>query len=174
MKKTDIEFVPSFYQGYIDKAPEKELMEALKTGGVDLYENNFDKLKQLGTKVYAPNKWTVNQMVEHLMDTERIFVNRSLRFARNDKTELPGYDHDIYVQNSRSNEIPLGKLVDQYKQIRKGTIATFENFNNEELMRVGVANGNKISVLTMGFILIGHPIHHYNVLEEKYFPLITQ
>src|SRR5690606_31978102 len=137
--------------------------DALDNGGIELFLNDLDKLLELGNKVYAPGKWTINEMVEHLIDTERIFLNRALRFARNDKTELPGYDEDHYATNARSNELSLEKLMEDYEIIRMATMATFSNFNEQELMRTGVANGQEISVLALGFVLVGHPIHHYNV-----------
>src|SRR5690606_36601182 len=111
MKKSVIQHVPEYYEGYINQTPERPLLDALQNGGIDLFEENLDLLEKLGDQVYAPGKSTVKQMVEHLMDTERIFVARSLRFARNDKTELPGYDHDLYVANARSNEFDLELLL---------------------------------------------------------------
>lgn len=173
MKRSDIKVVPAYYQKYIDLAPDIELIDALKTGGISLFQENISKLIDLGLQTYAPDKWTVNQMVEHIMDTERIFVNRALRFARNDQTELPGYDENMYASNARSNEFPIIQLMEQFAMVRKSTIATFENFNSEELQRTGKANGQEISVLALGFIQVGHPIHHFNVLKERYFPLIT-
>ena len=174
MKRSDIQTVPEFYKKYINLVEDIDLMDALKGGGIDLYEAHFDQIKALGEEVYAPGKWTMNQMIEHLMDTERIFLNRALRFARNDKTELPGYEENFYADNARSNDIPIEKLLTQYKNLRQVTIDTFSNFNDEELMRTGKANGAEISVLALGFIQVGHPIHHFNVIKERYFPLITQ
>jgi uncharacterized damage-inducible protein DinB len=165
--------VPNFFKKYIDLSPDNNIMEALPKGGIELFSNNIDQLKALGYQTYASDKWTINQIIEHLMDTERIFLNRILRFSRNDATELPGFNENQYASNARSNEIPIEKLMQQYVEIRQTTVSTFSNFNEEELMRTGVANGQEISVLAMGFILIGHPIHHYKVVEERYFSLIV-
>lgn len=172
MKKADIKVVPEYYKKYINLADERDLMDQLPQGGLELFEANFDLIKSLGLKSYAQGKWSANQMLEHLMDTERIFQNRSLRFARQDKTELPGYNEDDYALSARSNQIEIDKLLADYKSLRASTVAMFSNFSGEELMRTGTANGQEISVLAMGFILIGHPIHHFNVLQERYFPLI--
>ncbi|MEO9532735.1 MAG: DinB family protein [Crocinitomicaceae bacterium] len=172
MTKNDIKVAPEYYHKYIQLAGDGDLMAELMQGGLELYVNAADKLEALGQKTYAEGKWTVQQMLEHLMDTERLFQARALRFARNDKTEIPGYDEDFYATNARSNEIPLRKLLSDYRLLRSASIAMFSNFNAEELMRTGVANGQEISVLAMGFIMIGHPIHHFNVLEERYFGLI--
>ncbi|MBD3636947.1 MAG: DinB family protein [Crocinitomicaceae bacterium] len=175
MKKEDILTVPEFYQGYIDQAPaDTELINALPEGGIALFTGHINELQALGLKTYAEGKWTVPQILEHLMDTERIFLNRALRFARKDKTELPGYDENFYVANSRSNEFSIERLLMQYIGIRSATLATFANFNEEELMRTGIANGNEISVLALGFIQIGHAVHHFNVIQERYFPLLSK
>lgn len=172
MKKSDIKTVPAYYQKYIDQVPDIELMEALKSGGIELFHDHLDFLLALGDQVYAPGKWTVNQMVEHLMDTERIFLNRALRFARLDKTALPGFDENVYVANARSNELRLQDLLNQYSIIRQATVTTYSNFNEEELNRTGTADSKEISVLALGFIQVGHPIHHFNVVKERYFPLL--
>ena len=172
MKKSEIKTVPSYYDGYVALAGEGELMNDLMSGGLQLFIDNADKLEALGLKTYAKGKWTVHQIIEHLMDTERLFQARALRFARADKTNLPGYDEDLYADNARSNEIPLRKLLSDYRLLRSSSIAMFSNFSDEELQRTGTANGQEISVLAMGFVMIGHPIHHFNVLQERYFNLI--
>jgi DinB superfamily len=172
MKKSDIKTVPEFFNRYIGYAPDIELLDSLPTGGIELFQDNLETLQELGQQTYATDKWSIQQMVEHIMDTERIFLNRILRFARNDKTDLPGYDENHYANAARSNEIPLPTLLEQYAEIRRTAVSTFSNFNEEELMRSGTANGYEISVLAMGFILIGHPIHHYNIVKERYYPLI--
>lgn len=174
MKKSDIKVSPAYFQKYIDLAPDEELLRALPEGGIKLFTDNMSKLTDLGTSSYEKGKWSVHEMIEHLMDTERIFQNRALRFARMDKTDLPGYDENAYADVARSNDIPLSKLLMQYIAVRGSSLAMFSNFNEEELMRTGTANGQEISVLAMGFILIGHPIHHFNVLEERYFPLLNR
>jgi hypothetical protein len=166
--KDQIKTVPEYYGTYIDLAPNNDLLVALPNGGIHLYEENLEMLKKLGFHVYAENKWTTHQIIEHLIDTERIFQTRALRIARNDKTPMPGYDENAYVDSSRSNEIPLEKLMADYRSQRAATLAMFQNFNKEELMRTGIANGEEISVLAIGFILIGHPIHHFNVIQERY------
>ncbi|UKN01321.1 DinB family protein [Paracrocinitomix mangrovi] len=174
LTKTDITVVPEYYLKYIQLAPDIPLIDALPEGGIKLYMDHALYLEKIGDKVYAPGKWTVRQIVEHLMDTERIFMNRALRFARNDKTELPGFDENQYVAAARSNEISLKNLLLQFITIRSATLATYANFNREELLRTGFANDQEISVLALGYIQVGHAIHHFNVIKERYFPLIEQ
>ena len=103
-----------------------------------------------------------------MIDTERIFCNRALRFARNDQTNLPGYDHDEYVPNSGANERSLKEIAEEFNIVRKGTIALFKSFTTEMLNRNGSANGNNLTVLAIGFIISGHETHHTNILNERY------
>lgn len=172
MKKTDITTVPEYYQHYINLAGEGNLMEELMSGGLQLYIDHAEQLEKLGDTVYADNKWTARQMIEHLIDTERLFQARALRISRGDQTPIPGYNENFYADMARSNEIPLRKLLSDYRLVRSATISLYSNFNEEELMRTGIANNQEISVLAIGFILVGHPVHHFNVLNERYFPLI--
>ena len=107
-------------------------------------------------------------MLVHLIDTERIFCNRALRFARNDQTDLPGYNHDEYVPNSGANERTLNDISNEFNIVRQGTIALFNSFTPEMLERKGTANGNNLTVLAIGFVISGHEKHHVNILDERY------
>jgi len=117
---------------------------------------------------YAEEKWTIKELLVHLIDTERIFCNRALRFARNDQTDLPGYDHDNYVPFSGANQRSLKGIADEYNTVRNASIALFKSFTAEMLEREGTANNNKLTVLSIGFIMAGHETHHTNILEERY------
>ena len=117
---------------------------------------------------YAEGKWTINELLVHLIDTERIFCNRALRFARNDKTDLPGYDHDEYVKFSDCKSRNISDIHKEYNIVRQGTIALFKSFTPDMLAKEGTANGNKLTVLAIGYIIAGHETHHVNVLDEKY------
>lgn len=172
MKKNQIEIVPDFFKNYINLADDVNLMEGLQNGGIRLYEENIENLLKLGNTVYEEGKWTINQMVEHLSDTERIFLARALRISRNDAIPQTSYDHNAYVKEARSNDKTLIELIEDYRIARKSTISFFKNLTTEELHRSGLLGTNEISVLAIGFLLIGHPIHHYNILEERYLPLL--
>ena len=121
-----------------------------------------------GNYAYTEDKWTIKELLVHLIDTERIFCNRALRFARNDKTDLPGYDHDDYVNYSGANERSICEICKEYNVVRHATIAMFKSFTEEMLERQGTANGNELTVLSIGFIISGHETHHVNVMNEKY------
>ncbi|MEY8849078.1 DinB family protein [Psychroserpens sp. XS_ASV72] len=117
---------------------------------------------------YADGKWTVKEIVQHIIDTERIFSARALRFARNDKTILSGYDHNVYAQASNAGDRTKESLLDEYKALRNATIALFRSFSDIMLNRMGNANQNDISVRSIGFILIGHENHHIKIIKERY------
>ena len=171
MKTTALKLAPDYYLDYIQLVADKPLMDILPTGGLDLFLKNIDELKTIGDKVYAQGKWTVKEMVQHFMDTERIFINRALRFVRKDNTTLPGYDHDAYVTVARVNDRTLEDLLEEYQAVRKASSLFFKHLTEEELLRTGNANGVEISVLSIGFVLIGHPTHHFNVIRERYMNL---
>ena len=124
--------------------------------------------EEKGNYVYADGKWTIKELLVHLIDTERIFCNRALRFARNDQTDLPGYNHDEYVPNSGANERTLNDISNEFNIVRQGTIALFNSFTPEMLERKGTANGNNLTVLAIGFVISGHEKHHVNILDERY------
>lgn len=121
-----------------------------------------------GDYAYDEGKWTIKELLIHLIDTERIFCNRALRFARNDKTDLPGYDHDDYVQYSNAKNRTICDIQKEFNLVRAASIALFKSFSDEMLERTGTANGNKLTVLAIGFIIGGHEVHHTNILTERY------
>jgi hypothetical protein len=121
-----------------------------------------------GNYAYAEGKWSIKELLAHMIDTERIFCNRALRIARNDKTDMPGYDHDAYVPESGANDRRLCEICKEFDIVRQGTIALFKSFTPEMLERSGTANGNPFTVLALGFIISGHETHHVNIMEERY------
>ncbi|MFT5819139.1 MAG: hypothetical protein ACI8ZM_000362 [Crocinitomix sp.] len=168
MKNLAISSAPDYYKGYIELAPDKPLMEVLPTGGIDLFINELATLKEIGQRIYAPGKWTINELIQHLIDTERIFINRALRFVREDDTALPGYDHDAYVPVSMANNQSIEDLLEEYKAVRKATELFYKPLTEKQLLNSGTASGVQISALSIGYILIGHPTHHFNVIMERY------
>ncbi len=124
--------------------------------------------ESIGDYAYAESKWTVKELLIHMIDTERVFCNRALRFARNDQTNLPGYDHDEYVNFCGAKNRTLSDIMNEFDLVRAATIALFKSFDSEMLERSGTANGNNLTVLAVGYIIAGHETHHINVLKEKY------
>ena len=117
---------------------------------------------------YAEGKWTIKEIIAHLIDDERIYVYRALRFARNDSTELPGFEQDDYAIESGANERSLDNLLEEFAAVRKSTIALFNSFDDRVLTRSGVASGNVMSVRAIAYHLAGHELRHVNIIKERY------
>ncbi|WP_309614327.1 DinB family protein [Flavobacterium sp.] len=117
---------------------------------------------------YAEGKWTIKDIIQHLIDAERIFGYRALRFARNDKTELPGFEENDYVDYANANQRSIQDLLTELAVVRQATLSLFKSFSNEDLHRIGIASHNLMSVRALGFTIIGHQNHHQRVFEERY------
>ena len=157
-----------YFNNYINLVEDADFISALK----NIYKTTKEIISTISEEqantAYAEGKWTIKELLVHIMDTERIFCERALRFARNDKQDLPGFDHDDFVLGSEANDRTLKSIMKEYKTIRKSTIALFKNFSPAMLEKSGTANKNKLTVLSIGFIITGHETHHRNVLQEKY------
>lgn len=173
MKRSDINPLPNHFDTYINKTEDVELHEALKKSLSNLQLLPVDKWAELGDRVYAPGKWTVRDMLQHIIDAERIFCYRALRFARKDSTILPGFEEDDYAREAEACNRSLSDLVNELITVRQSTVNMFSAFNDEVQQRRGRTTSAEISVLALGFTIIGHEIHHLRVLEERYYPLLN-
>jgi uncharacterized damage-inducible protein DinB len=117
---------------------------------------------------YAEGKWTIKDILQHLIDAERIFAYRALRFARNDKTALASFEENDYVDEANANKRSIQELLTELAVVRQATLSLFKSLSNEELMRKGIASNNPISVRALGFVIIGHQNHHQRVFKERY------
>lgn len=173
MKRSDIKQMPQFFDRYILVADDTDVVAGLEKNAV-LYHDEALKeaFTQLGDQVYAPNKWTVKDILQHIIDTERIMSYRALRISRNDATPLPSFDEELFAANTTASNRTIEDLLEEMKIVRQATILLFKNMTDEMLQREGIGSNQRITPLALGFVLIGHPIHHLNVLKERYFPLI--
>jgi uncharacterized damage-inducible protein DinB len=119
---------------------------------------------------YAEGKWTIKEILGHLIDDERIYAYRALRFARNDLTELPGFEQDDYARESGANGRPIEALLTEFALVRSSTIALFDSFDVDVLTRTGVASGNVMSVRAAAYHIAGHELRHVNIIKERYLP----
>jgi hypothetical protein len=167
MKKSAITVMPEYYDKYILPVDDINVVDALKKYDVSM----FDKatLARIGINVYEPGKWTVKDIIQHVIDAERVFSYRALRFARNDKTALPGFEENEYAVNTNVAKRSLDDLLSEFETVRRSTIFLYKNFTDEMLQRAGVASGRDISVLAIGFIIAGHALHHSKVIKERYY-----
>jgi len=117
---------------------------------------------------YAPGKWSIKQIVGHIADHERIMAYRILRFSRKDPTPLPTYDQDLFVVNSRFNEISYEDILDDFKNVRRATISLMNSLSADQLQLKGIASNTELTVEEALKATIGHEIHHVNVIKERY------
>jgi len=117
---------------------------------------------------YKKNKWSIKEVLVHIIDDERIYGYRALSFARNDKTNLPGFEQDDYNLYSDTSERTIENIMDEYEALRLSTITLFNGFSDKALQRLGIANGNQTSVRALGYHILGHDLHHIKVIEELY------
>jgi DinB superfamily len=167
-KPTKGEF-PSYAIKYIKLLPEDGLV-------LDHLESNFQVVKSevfyLPEKLllyrYNDDKWTIKEILVHIIDDERIYGYRALRFARNDKTILPGFEQYAYAINSKANERSIVDIMEEYEYVRKSTISLFKYLPDEALTRSGIADDKQVSVRALVYHIAGHELHHLNIIKEKY------
>jgi hypothetical protein len=123
---------------------------------------------------YAPDKWSVKEVVGHVSDTERIFAYRAMRIARGDQTPLEGFEQDDYVRGARFGARKLADLVEEYADVRQASRALCHSLSEEAWLRRGVASGNPVTVLALAYLIAGHELHHRKILDERYFPAIPR
>ena len=158
----------SYYGNYIEQAGDLELVKGL--------EDNLKSIQSFYTSIsekkynysYDEGKWTVKEILQHLIDAERVFAYRALRIARNDKVNLLGFSQDDFVLTSHANLRTKVDLIEEFVSVRKSTISLFRSFRNEMLLEVGKASDSPVSVRAIGFIIIGHEIHHTKIIRERY------
>ncbi|MBS1536944.1 MAG: DinB family protein [Bacteroidetes bacterium] len=174
MKKSDIISMPEYFDRYINLVGDYSVIDSLKFYNANWLRNEKEALIQLGNSIYAPQKWTIKDILQHLIDTERIFAYRAVCFAREDTTILPGFDENRYALSANATLREVEDLLEEIQLVRDSTIALYNSFSNEMMMREGISFNKKISVLAIGFVISGHAIHHLNIIKERYYPLLTR
>ena len=159
-----------YVQRYLDNIPSENWLDEMKKSAEKTVEIYAALTEEQSLFAYADGKWTLKEMLLHLSDTERVFQYRALAFARGEKAELPGFDENGYADNSFGNERTLESLMEEYKTVRKSSQILFETLNPSVLNNIGTANGNPITVETVGKLIIGHNYHHLNIIKERYLP----
>lgn len=161
------EYAP-FYQKYVDKVPEGDIISVLEYSKhqlLSLLENTpADKYDYR----YAEGKWSMKETLLHMIDAERVFSYRALRIARKDQTPLSGFDQDAYVPVSEAAQRTWQSLIDEYKAVRDASIHLFKNISEEASFRLGMASNAAVSVRALAYITAGHELHHLHLFIEKY------
>ena len=163
------QFAP-FYAGYIDRVGDEDVLALLE----EEFEPTAAMFRELREDQllfrYAPGKWSVKELLGHLIDSERVFQYRALRFARADRTPLPGFEENDYAEQGEFDARPIGALLTEFAAVRRSTLELLRGFSPAMLERTGVANGNTMSVAAVSWVIAGHQRHHLVVLRERYLP----
>ncbi len=159
-----------YIQRYLDLIPSESWLKELKNCGEKTFKIYSEISEEQSLFAYADGKWTLKELLLHLSDTERVFQYRILAIARGDQNELPGFDEELYANQSFANERTLNSLLEEYQVIRKSSQILLESVHSSALKNIGTANGNRISAETIGKLIVGHNIHHLNIIEERYLP----
>lgn len=168
MQRPQLETVPAFYQKYVERVKAYEMLEALRLTNQHTLELLKSVPETKGEYRYQQGKWSIKELLCHMMDAERIFSYRALRFARNDKTELHGFEENDYAPQANAHGRTVAHLSSEIERLRITTIDLFASFTPEMLDRTGKANKTEVSVLNLGYIVAGHEAHHLAVLKERY------
>ncbi|MCL9804269.1 DinB family protein [Flavobacterium amniphilum] len=160
---------PDYYIPYINAVKSLDIVDGLEDNMndfIDFIENTVHENKY--EYRYQPEKWTIKDIVLHIIDAERIFAYRALRMARFDRTPLAGFEENDYVPVAEANKRSMTDLLHEFAMVRKSTICLFQSMSEEMLLNKGIASGKEISVRSIGYIITGHCIHHQNVIKERY------
>jgi hypothetical protein len=170
MRPSQLTTLPEFFDRYIRLMDDIPLLTALEHYAI-VFHGERDNLTALGDTVYAPGKWSAKQILRHCIDTERILAYRALRFARQDATPLAGFDEESYARHADVSQSSIASLLDEWQIQRHSTIALFRGFTPAMLLCEGIASERTISVAALGFAIVGHPLHHIRVLQERYYSM---
>lgn len=161
------EFAP-FYQYYINQVPEGNIIANMK----ESLGNTLSLLSVLPEEKwlhrYAEGKWSIKEVLLHIIDTERVFAYRALGVARHDQTSFPGFDQDAYVPESRADARSTKSLLSEFAAVREASIQLFSHLDDDLWARKGLANNHPVSVRALAYIIVGHELHHINIIKERY------
>lgn len=169
MKNLQTNEYPEYFGTYINKVEIDNVVEALEEN-LDNFSNFIENLVPDSKYEfrYQPEKWSIKEVVQHIIDTERIFAYRALRIARFDKTPLSGFEENDYVPVSEANNRTMEDLMREFILVRKSTIVLFESLTDNMLKSIGTASGKEVSTRAIGYAISGHCIHHQQVIIERY------
>ncbi|WP_028122697.1 DinB family protein [Epilithonimonas tenax] len=166
---TDFE---KYIQRYLDLVPSENWIEELKISRKQTLEIYESLSEEQGNFAYAEGKWSLKTLLQHLIDTEKVFAYRSMRFSRKDQSLVSGFDEESWADNSYAETRTLKSLIKEFKVTRKQSSIFFKTLPAEALQLIGIVNGNEIKVETIGKLTVGHNLHHLNIIKERYLPNI--
>lgn len=159
---------PPNFQGYIDAVKEDDLNKAL-TNQMPAAEVFFQSIdEELSKRKYAEGKWTIKELLQHIIDAERVFAYRALCWARKEEHALPSFDENDYASNSNANDHKWADLIAEFSSVRKSTEYLYNSFNIEAMQSIGKASNYTMDVTSLGFVIVGHVNHHIRIIQERY------
>mgnify|MGYP005811825511 CR=1 FL=1 len=166
--RPDLSRVGSWYHGYINLVKEDDLLEAFTRGSTGFLRFLDTIPTEKFDYRYAEEKWTIKEVLQHVIDAERVFSYRALRFSRKDSTPLPGFDENSFAANAEASRRTWADLVEEFTVTRRSSELLFRSFSEEQLEANGVSSNSPNYVRALGYILIGHALHHENIIRERY------
>ena len=159
---------PVYFKNYVDQVPDEDLLTGFQNQSAVVKEflNSITEAKS--NYAYDTGKWTIKEVLQHMIDTERIFNYRALAIARKETVSLPGFDENLYAENSNANRRTWQNLVEEFLSVRSSTKFLYKSFTDEALAASGISNNNPVTVISLGFITLGHIYHHKKVIQERY------
>ena len=157
-----------YYQKYTSLVSENDIRDAYARQPSELRAALDGTAEEKGTFAYADGKWTIKEVLSHLIDGERIFAYRMLRVSRGDETPIEGFEQDGYIENSNANNRTFTELLEEFELCRRANVLLLNNLDEAGLKRMGTASGNPVSARALANISIGHVRHHLNILNERY------
>lgn len=161
------EYAP-FYAGYVAGVPDGDLIALLEEQGRETAALLGAISEEKSSYRYAPGKWTIREVLGHIVDAERVFSYRAMTFARGDAGPLPSFDENAWAAASNAGRRTMKELLGEYRAVRAATVALFHSFGDEELARSGIASKNPVTVRALAYIVAGHELHHLRILRERY------
>lgn len=169
MSKPEQGTYPKEFHNYISKVPEDDLIVAFQKQQ-QIVDEFFPSIVTKADYAYAEAKWTLKELLQHIIDGERVFNYRALAISRKETISLPGFEENMYAANSNANARNWEDLCEELKAVRASTVYLYKSFNDSMLEQMGTANNNPVKVSAIGFTTVGHLYHHKKVIEERYLP----
>jgi len=161
-----------YYANYVMQVPDGDFLEILEGQLHDMKQLLGPLTEKQANFRYAPDKWSIKEILGHINDAERVFSYRLLRIARGDETPLPGFEQDDYIKTANSSEQTLSALLEEFTAIRRATIALVRPLDTSAWLRRGTASGKTVTALALAFITVGHALHHQRILADRYLPAL--
>lgn len=167
MRPAKEDYIP-YYHYYIELVKEQDLISALKSNKQTIAELISSIPESKADYAYAANKWTIKQVLNHIIDTERIFIYRALRFSRGDNQLVPPFDENLYAANASLSNSSIELLLKEFEIVRESSILFYQQLGEKELQLKGQTAAGTVSVLSIGYMICGHAVHHTNIIKERY------